>query len=253
MNLGIWPAARGTSDEDVSGHLQPVGLSVLAAQIISSASQGKLNFAGQEWDTRRVLVPSQNNSNDCGFFVIMFILHLVHWGALNPPDCPPVLTFSAKNMHKMRIILASAIVVWCASQTHAISRISRKTASPSDKNHISDMATDEKGPAMSSLRTESLIQQEAQVQTDAAAGTLSVDDVDGEDFLSEEEEEPDAQTDIYGDGENEEDVSSSLTSLVPTPPPPPPQRRRGKARLGPLPPAQRRRGEARPGRPKTAN
>jgi hypothetical protein len=66
-----WPAARGTSDEDVSGHLQPVGvsfssaytltelilalkLSVLAAQIISSASQGKLNFAGQEWDTRRV-------------------------------------------------------------------------------------------------------------------------------------------------------------------------------------------------------
>ncbi|KAJ7886148.1 hypothetical protein B0H14DRAFT_3431364 [Mycena olivaceomarginata] len=207
-------------------------LSVLAAQIISSASQGKLNFAGQEWDTRRVLVPSQNNSNDCGFFVIMFILHLVHWGALNPPDCPPVLTFSAKNMHKMRIILASAIVVWCGSRNsrdienlsqNSIEQATRlQSPAPSDKNHISDMATDEKGPA---LRTESLIQQEAQVQTDAAAGTLSVDEtrnsyspvpssVDGEDFLSElEEEEPDTQTDIYGDGENEEDMSSSLTSL----------------------------------------
>ncbi|KAJ7694525.1 hypothetical protein B0H14DRAFT_3530621 [Mycena olivaceomarginata] len=152
-----WPTARGTSDEDVSGHLQPVGLSVLAAQIISSASQGKLNFAGQEWDTRRVLVPSQNNSNDCGFFVIMFILHLVHWGALNPPDCPPVLTFSAKNMHKMRIILASAIVAWCGSRNsrnienlsqNSIEQATRlQSPAPSDKNHISDMATDEKGPA----------------------------------------------------------------------------------------------------------
>ncbi|KAJ7346080.1 hypothetical protein DFH08DRAFT_961557 [Mycena albidolilacea] len=227
-----WPAARGTSDEDVSGHLQPVGLSVLAAQIISSASQGKLNFAGQEWDTRRVSVPSQNNSNDCGFFVIMFILHLVHWGALNPPDCPPILTFSAKNMHKMRIILASAVAVWCASRNsrdienlsqNSIEQATRpQSPATSDKNHISDIATDEKGPA---LWTESLIQQEAQVQTDAAAGTLSVDEtrnsyspvpssVDGEDFLPElEEEEPDVQTDIYGDGENEEDVFSSLTSL----------------------------------------
>ncbi|KAJ7681457.1 hypothetical protein B0H14DRAFT_3678449 [Mycena olivaceomarginata] len=217
-----WPTARGVPPTKMFLVIFGQLLSVLAAQIISSASQGKLNFAGQEWDTRRVLVPSQNNSNDCGFFVIMFILHLVHWGALNPPDCPPVLTFSAKNMHKMRIILASAIVVWCGSRNsrdienlsqNSIDQATRlQSPAPSDKNHISDMATDEKGPA---LRTESLIQQEAQVQTDAAAGTLSVDEnsyspvpssVDGEDFLSElEEEEPNAQMDIYGDGENEED------------------------------------------------
>ncbi|KAF7330610.1 hypothetical protein MSAN_02454800 [Mycena sanguinolenta] len=99
--------------QDIRHYAKSVALAILASQIISQASGGLLEVVDKDhWKVHRVPVPTQANGNDCGFFTIMVMLHLGHWGEINPPGCPPIFIFSAKTMHKTRVILATTLLAW---------------------------------------------------------------------------------------------------------------------------------------------
>ncbi|KAJ6454190.1 hypothetical protein C8R45DRAFT_1192190 [Mycena sanguinolenta] len=103
------------SHEDIQPYAKSVGLAILASQLISKASGKLLEVVDKEqWKICRVSVPTQDNGNDCGFFTIMAMLHLAHWGEINRPGCPPIFVYSAQSMHKTRVILATTLLSWCS-------------------------------------------------------------------------------------------------------------------------------------------
>ncbi|KAJ7738579.1 hypothetical protein B0H16DRAFT_92240 [Mycena metata] len=57
-------------------------------QLLSEASGGIIPEMNAEWSIEADSVPAQTNGVDCGFFTIMFILHLLYFDHLNAADCP---------------------------------------------------------------------------------------------------------------------------------------------------------------------
>ncbi|KAK6988220.1 hypothetical protein R3P38DRAFT_3229065 [Favolaschia claudopus] len=112
-----WPSSNNRSSTLEEKYQVPMAIAVLASRVISKASEGKLLPVSPEWNVSRALCPSQNNDQDCGFFTIMTILHLIHWGRLHPANCPPNLMFSAATMPKIRITLVSKLIPWVESWT----------------------------------------------------------------------------------------------------------------------------------------
>ncbi|KAJ6547522.1 hypothetical protein B0H19DRAFT_1166092 [Mycena capillaripes] len=110
-----WPAATA-SDIANSRYSVLLALAVLATQVISDASQDSLAPVTPEWDIRSVPIPTQDNVIDCGFFMIMVALHLVHWGSVHHPDCPPTLRLSSKTMQQTRVLLVASLVSWHAEK-----------------------------------------------------------------------------------------------------------------------------------------
>ncbi|KAJ7045956.1 hypothetical protein C8F04DRAFT_455275 [Mycena alexandri] len=110
----------------------PLALAVLATQVISMASLDLLPAVSHEWSIRAVPIPPQDNQVDCGFFMIMVVLHLVHWGQVHHPDCPrPILSISAATMRRTRVILANALLQWietynAAEVSHREHRVDQK-------------------------------------------------------------------------------------------------------------------------------
>jgi hypothetical protein len=76
-----------------------------------------LNFLGQLDE-----IPTQTNGIDCGFFMIMAIMHLVSFGELNNSDCPPILHIAANTMQKTRVILLTSLIMWCSNMAEANSK-----------------------------------------------------------------------------------------------------------------------------------
>ncbi|KAF7362356.1 hypothetical protein MVEN_00582300 [Mycena venus] len=233
-------------DDRFQGYGVVIGLIFVATQVISTASSGLLSPAGPDWNFSSIPVPRQNNAVDCGFFTIMFMLHLVYWGELNPPECcPPILSFSANSMHKTRIILATRLIDWLGEYWAEMAELSPKPAvssSPTEPMEQSvprpihqedDTYVSEPIPEkdQKSITTESYMELEPplvppSVRTGYSPVPSSVDGEDEElaynsaleplDEIMLKKEAPEVQA--------SELWSSSLSSLPPsfqTPPPPP--------------------------------
>ncbi|KAJ6496506.1 hypothetical protein C8R47DRAFT_1207138 [Mycena vitilis] len=91
----------------------PLALAVLATQLIFKASQEVLQPVSRDWRLQTVPIPIQDNGIDCGFYMIMVALHLMHLGQVHHPDCPPILNISPTTMQQTRAILAATLIAWC--------------------------------------------------------------------------------------------------------------------------------------------
>ncbi|KAJ7781393.1 hypothetical protein B0H16DRAFT_619004 [Mycena metata] len=85
-----------------------------------------------EWSIEADSVPAQTNGVDCGFFTIMFILHLLYFDHLNAADCPPGLRISGgTKMAATRVWLATKLIEWC-SQNSSTAKKEPKSSAPSN-------------------------------------------------------------------------------------------------------------------------
>ncbi|KAJ7181186.1 hypothetical protein C8R46DRAFT_1345302, partial [Mycena filopes] len=114
-------------------------------QLLSEASHGIFPQMSPEWAIQAELVPWQANVVDCGFFTIMFMLHLLYLDGINPTDCPPALRISGgAKMGETRVWLATKLIEWCS------------------QNASSSSQTSQSGSALSSLESPTKSSQKAQ-------------------------------------------------------------------------------------------
>ncbi|KAJ7496642.1 hypothetical protein FB451DRAFT_1386024 [Mycena latifolia] len=109
---------------DTGPYATALALAILASQIIVEASGDKLSdiTPARQWTITNVPMPTQSNGINCGFFMTMAVLHLVHFGELHAAHCPPNLRFSSSTMKKNRTILLTSILTWCTSYNTAIAK-----------------------------------------------------------------------------------------------------------------------------------
>ncbi|KAJ7158607.1 hypothetical protein C8R46DRAFT_1290346 [Mycena filopes] len=95
-------------------------------QLLSEASHGIFPQMSPEWAIQAELVPWQANVVDCGFFTIMFMLHLLYLDGINPTDCPPALRISGgAKMGETRVWLATKLIEWCSQNASSSSQTSQ--------------------------------------------------------------------------------------------------------------------------------
>ncbi|KAJ7128854.1 hypothetical protein C8R46DRAFT_1236918 [Mycena filopes] len=95
-------------------------------QLLSEASHGIFPQMSPEWAIQAELVPWQANVVDCGFFTIMFMLHLLYLDGINPTDCPPALRISGgAKMRETRVWLATKLIEWCSQNASSASQTSQ--------------------------------------------------------------------------------------------------------------------------------
>ncbi|KAJ7078386.1 hypothetical protein C8R43DRAFT_1053345 [Mycena crocata] len=91
----------------------PAQLVLLALQVIATASDG-LPFISTGWSLQveRAHIPVQNNAIDCGFYMLMAMIHLLYMRKVHQRACPPNLRFGPETMKKTRTILATSLFEW---------------------------------------------------------------------------------------------------------------------------------------------
>ncbi|KAJ6466725.1 hypothetical protein C8R47DRAFT_1153492 [Mycena vitilis] len=121
------------SDQSIASTPYHQVLAVLVAllKLLYKATDGKLTDLDPTWVIQALPVPSQTNGVDCGFFMIMFLLHLLYFDEVNGKDCPPSLKISAQNMPDIRLTLADCLIEWCSTSTSPVSLPTVTAATPS--------------------------------------------------------------------------------------------------------------------------
>ncbi|KAJ7117992.1 hypothetical protein C8R43DRAFT_1137460 [Mycena crocata] len=82
------------------------------------------------WKLINAEMPIQNNAIDCGFYMLMALMHLVYLHKVHGKKCPPNLHFSSETMQKNRTILATSIFTWIWQYDNEILPVGSKAGSP---------------------------------------------------------------------------------------------------------------------------
>ncbi|KAJ7178328.1 hypothetical protein C8R43DRAFT_1187889 [Mycena crocata] len=108
---------------------KPAKIARLALEVISAAS-GSSPFSTSGWKLINAEIPIQNNAIDCGFYMLMALMHLVYLRKVHDKKCPPNLHFSSETMQKNRTILATSIFTWIWQYDNEILPVDSKAGSP---------------------------------------------------------------------------------------------------------------------------
>ncbi|KAJ7983128.1 hypothetical protein DFH06DRAFT_1318587 [Mycena polygramma] len=161
----------------------PLALAVLATQLIFKASQKVLPPVSQDWRLQTVPIPIQDNGIDCGFYMIMVALHLMHWGQVHHPDCPPILRISPTTMQQTRAILAATLIAWCTSDAPKVSQEPESFIREGDSevhNNLAAIPKDKSGLVKAALPEAAAIGQEPSEELPQISYSPVPSSVDGE-------------------------------------------------------------------------